>query len=70
MNRLRKQTLVSMLSEMASHQWSDTELDELVDPKLGIITGFQDVLDELESLRQLDLDGIPPASSIQPRVRS
>ncbi|WP_234999592.1 hypothetical protein [Roseovarius albus] len=52
---------------MASHTWTDDELDELVDPKLGIITGFQDLLDELETLRQIDLGTIPPAQSVQKR---
>lgn len=65
MKHLTKQTLTNICSQMASHTWSDEELDELVDPKLGIITGFQSLLDELETLRQIDLGTTPPAQSIQ-----
>ncbi|SLN69896.1 hypothetical protein ROA7450_03792 [Roseovarius albus] len=67
MQKLTKQTLTNLCSQMASHTWTDDELDELVDPKLGIITGFQDLLDELETLRQIDLGTIPPAQSVQKR---
>ncbi len=65
MTPLTKRTLTGITSQMASHDWSDAELDELVDPKLGIITGFQDLLRELETLRQIDLGTIPPASAVQ-----
>jgi hypothetical protein len=50
---------------MASHSWSDAEIKELVYPQLGIITGFQDLLNELEELRRVDLGTTPPAMSVQ-----
>ena len=50
---------------MASHDWSDEEIEELIDPQLGIITGFQSLLDELELLRKIDLGEIAPAMSVQ-----
>lgn len=67
MQPLRKSTLSGICSELASHDWSDAELNELVDPQLGIITGLQDLLDELEKLRRLDLGTTPPAQSVQRR---
>ena len=65
MKRLTKRTLDGICSELASHPWKDGEISELVDPKLGIITGFQTLLDELELLRQLDLGTIAPAQGVQ-----
>lgn len=65
MQKVQKDTLTGICSQMASHSWSEAEIDELVDPKLGIITGFQDLLNELEQLRKIDLGSIPPAMSVQ-----
>ncbi|KUM24030.1 hypothetical protein AU467_31795 [Mesorhizobium loti] len=65
MQKLQKDTLTGICSQMASHSWSEGEINELVDPKLGIITGFQDLLNELEQLRKIDLGTIPPAMSVQ-----
>jgi len=66
MKRLQKPTLVQLCDEMAAHPWQDQELDELVDPKLGIITSFQDLLNELEVLRRTDLGDLPPATLVRP----
>ncbi len=57
-------TLVGVREQLASYAWGDGELSELVDPKLGIITGFQELLDQLEVLRRVDLGATPPASDI------
>lgn len=62
MKTLQLDTLKSIRDQLASFQWRERELNELVDPKLGIITGFQNLLSQLESLRQVDLGAIPPAS--------
>ncbi|MES0884044.1 hypothetical protein [Roseibium sp. SCP14] len=67
MKPLTKPTLQNICNQLASHDWSDAELDELVNPKLGIITGFQDLLDELETLRKIDLGDTPPALTVQKR---
>lgn len=67
MKPLQKQTLQGICDQMASHDWSDAELNELVDPKMGIITGFQDLLEELELLRKTDLGTTPPALGVQKR---
>ena len=65
MQKLAKATLTGICSQMASHTWSDAEISELVNPRLGIITGFQDLLNELDQLRRVDLGTLPPAMSVQ-----
>jgi hypothetical protein len=65
MQKLTKATLIGISSQMASHSWSDAEIGELVDPRLGIITGFQDLLNELDELRRADLGTLPPAMGVQ-----
>ncbi len=67
MNKLRKQTLIGMRDQLGGHAWEDAEISELVDPRLGIITGFQDLLEQLEELRKTDLQDIPPAAGIPPK---
>ncbi len=67
MQKLDKETLLRMRDQLGGYPWKDDELDELVDPKLGIITGFQTLLDQLETLRKIDLDAIPPARDIERR---
>jgi len=70
MKKLQKDTLLGMRDQLASYAWRDEEISELVDPKLGIITGFQDLLDQLDYLRQVDLGNTPPASHISPPFES
>jgi hypothetical protein len=70
MKKLQKDTLLGMRDQLASYAWKDEEISELVDPKLGIITGFQDLLDQLDELRQIDLGSTPPASHISPPSES
>ena len=65
MKKLQIETLTGIRDQLASYTWEDAELSELVDPKLGIITGFQDLLDQLEVLRKVDLGDIPPAGDIK-----
>lgn len=69
MRKLEMQTLTGIRDQLASYAWSDDELSELVDPKLGIITGFQDLLEQLEILRHIDLGTTPPASGIIPPIK-
>ncbi len=64
MKRLQQQTLLGIRDQFGSYAWDDAEISELVDPQLGIITGFQELLDQLELLRKVDLDSIPPAADI------
>jgi hypothetical protein len=64
MKKLDKQTLMGIRDQLGSYAWDDAEISELVDPKLGIITGFQELLDQLEVLRKIDLEATPPAGNI------
>lgn len=67
MQKLDKETLLRMRDELGGYPWRDGELEELVNPKLGIITGFQALLEQLETLRGIDLEAIPPAGDIGKR---
>jgi hypothetical protein len=67
MKRLEIQTLLGIRDQFGGYAWDDAEISELVDPQLGIITGFQELLDQLEVLRKIDLDAIPPAADIRPK---
>ena len=64
MQKLEKKTLIGMRDQLASYAWDDAEIAELVDPRLGIITGFQELLEQLECLRKIDLGSTPPAGDI------
>ena len=64
MKKVQQQTLIGMRDQLGGYAWQDAEISELVDPKLGIITGFQDLLDQLEVLRNIDLQALPPAGDI------
>jgi hypothetical protein len=67
MKKLDKQTLIGIRDQFGSYAWDDVEISELVEPKLGIITGFQELLDQLEVLRKIDLEATPPAGDISPK---
>ncbi len=64
MKALQKSTLTQLCDQLAAHPWRKAELDELVEPRLGIITGFQELLDDLETLRRVDLGRLPPAQGV------
>jgi hypothetical protein len=64
MQKLDRQTLLGIRDQLGGYAWDDAEIDELVDPKLGIITGFQELLQQLEQLRKIDLGATPPAGDI------
>lgn len=70
MDRLKRETLAGLIDQLAATPFRDTEIDELIDPKFGIITDFQELLDELEALRRTDLGTTPPAQGVQRRERS
>lgn len=65
MEKLTRSTVTGLCTQMASHPWTDAEIDELIDPKLGVITGFQTLLEELDALGSVDLGTLPPAGSVQ-----
>ncbi len=51
-----------------AYPFSDEDLSELVEPKLGMITSFQDLMDELDQLLTVDLGALPPALEIKPKA--
>lgn len=61
MDRLKKETIEGLTRQLASFRWGDAEISELVAPKMGVITSFQDLLDNLDRLRRMDLGDTPPA---------
>jgi len=65
MDRIQQSTLHRLCRELPAFDWQEPELAELVDPKLGVITGFQDFLDQMELLRRLDLGSTKPAGPIR-----
>ena len=68
MQKLHKQTLIGIRNQLASYAWREEELSELVDPRMGTITGFQELLNELDILRRVDLGTTPPALNISPPI--
>lgn len=64
MQPLTKDTLVKVRDQLASHAWTDSELQELVEPSMGIISGLSGLLRELDELRCVDLGSTPPAGSV------
>jgi len=65
MEKLTKSTVTGICTQMTSLPWSEAEICELIAPELGVITGFQDLLDELDALGAVDLGTLPPAGSVQ-----
>jgi hypothetical protein len=65
MKRVKKETLEAVCDELAAHPFGDAELAELAEPKLGVITGLQDLIDEIEALRRIDLGMTAPAQGVQ-----
>lgn len=58
MKTLRKETLQRINEEFPSFSWDSSELEELVDPKLGVITAFSEILEQIETIMALDLGEI------------
>ncbi len=67
MKPIKKQTLVGITEEMASFPWSDTEIEELMQPKMGMISGLQDLLRDLEVVRRIDLGAVAIAQGVKVR---
>ena len=61
---LTKITLQRILAEFPTYDWSDQELDELVSPKHGVITGFQEIIEYVRKLTEIDLKEVEPAGKL------
>ena len=66
MKTLRKETLQRITEEFPSFSWESSELEELVDPKLGVITAFSEILAQIEAIMTLDLGetGLPVIAAL------
>ena len=62
---LSQKTLKLIKAEFPIHDWSEEELNELVSQKYGVITGFNEILNDIRELAQQDLDDIEPAGNIE-----
>ncbi len=49
--------------------WGEDDLAELVAPRHGVITGFADLMRDLEALERQDLGETAPAGPLQPPGR-
>lgn len=58
MKPLKKNTLLNIEEEFPTFGWQGIELEELVDPKLGIITAFSEILEQIETIMNLDLEEV------------
>ena len=61
---LTKTTLQKILAEFPTYDWSDQELNELVSPKHGVITGFQEIIENVRKLTEIDLKEVEPAGKL------
>ncbi len=64
MKEITKDLLHRVQESFPSLEWSDTELDDLVKPSFGIITGFPELLEGIDRLSHRDLGEIPPAGTL------
>ena len=64
-NALSRKTLQQIKTEFPIHDWSEEELNELVSPKYGVITQFEENLKDIRELGGQDLDDIEPAGTIE-----
>ncbi len=62
---LSQKTLQLIKAEFPVHDWSEEELNELVSQKYGVITGFNEILNDIRELAGQDLDDIAPAGNIE-----
>ena len=69
MERPTKELLVQMQATFPTFEWSDVELDDLVRPSFGLITGFPELLIEIDRMCARDLGDLWPAGA-SPAPRS
>ena len=62
---LSQKTLQLIKAEFPIHDWSEEELNELISQKYGVITGFNEILNDIRELAGQDLDDIEPAGNIE-----
>ena len=70
MREITRNTLEGILREFPTIEWTADELGELVAPRFGIISGFGDLLDDIDKLAALDLRDVAPAGGLPVPPRS
>lgn len=60
MKAVTKELLETMLEALQAHPELEPWISELVDPKMGTVSGFQDIIDSIGELKKLDLSGFDP----------
>lgn len=66
MEPVSKATLRRIVEQFPAVPWDDAELDELVAPQYGVITGFGVLFADIEMLMSIDLGATAPAP-LRPR---
>jgi hypothetical protein len=64
MRSVSRDTLKRILEEFPTVAWGEAELNELVAPSYGVITGFQHLLTEVKELADFDLGDTPMAGAL------
>jgi len=64
MNRLTKDLLLEIHAAFPTFEWSDADLDDLVKPSFGLITGFPELLSNIDRLCRRDLGELSPAGAL------
>jgi hypothetical protein len=65
MQPVSRDTLKRIMQQFPTVAWSDGELDELVSPSFGVITGFQQLLENIDTLMQANLGDLPMAGTLR-----
>jgi hypothetical protein len=52
-------TLVAVNREFFAERWTQTDLKELLQPRHGVVSGFQAILDDLALIVGRDLGDLP-----------
>lgn len=60
MDRVRLETLSSILGEFKCYQALYSGINELINPKMGVISSFQDIIDSMDLIRSEDLEKYSP----------
>ena len=68
MRSVSRETIRRILEEFPTVSWGEREIDELVAPSFGVITGFQQLLADVEALAKIDLGETPLAGPIRRKV--
>ena len=60
MSKIQKETLQAILNEFQGYPQLETSIDELVDPKMGLISGLQEMIDAVNGLKAANLEDYSP----------